>query len=255
MYIQEILININSKSDKDEIIDNFNILMAHYRGNGQSQGKIETQYISGNRLVSLPFTLEKTSLDHKFNNYYVDRQSEIIEDLCKAKIEIRLIGKSYHTYKSPCKCKKSDFYILVTNYITIESPITCGTCNKPVPLYRLPKYDDQGYMPILSWETNYISCDSLQMNFEVGERWALNQMQNVKSALTRQGMEICEKLENITNTPTYYYLYNYKKYKREVLTKLCPSCKSNWGLNDQLSNLYDFKCANCRLVSTISLNS
>ena len=34
MYIQEILININSKSDKDEIIDEFNILMSHYRVNG-----------------------------------------------------------------------------------------------------------------------------------------------------------------------------------------------------------------------------
>ncbi len=66
-------------------------------------------------------------------------------------------------------------------------------------------------MPILSWETNYISCDSLQMNCEVGERWALNQMQEITSQLSKQGLEICRKIEELTSIPTYYYLHNYKK--------------------------------------------
>ena len=117
------------------------------------------------------------------------------------------------------------------------------------------KYDDHGYMPILSWETNYISCDSLQMNCEVGERWALNQMQNVKSALTKQGLRICQKIESITDTPTYYYLYNYRKYKDVALSMVCPNCKSNWRLKDRLHDLYDFKCDDCRLLSTVSFNS
>lgn len=255
MYIHEILININSKYDKDEIIDEFDVLMSYYRGNGQSQGKIESQYINGSRVVSLPFTLEKTSLDGKFNNYYVDKQREKIEDLCKAKIEIKVIGKTYDSYKSPCKCKRSDFYTLITNYVTIKSPITCGTCNKPVPLYRLPKYDDHGYMPILRWETNYVSCDSLQMNCEVGERWALNQMQEVKSTLTKQGLKICQKIESITDTPTYYFLYNYKKNQDEALSTVCPNCKGNWRLKDKLHDLYDYKCDDCRLLSTVSFNS
>lgn len=60
MYIQKILIKINSKIEIDGIVDEFNILMSHYRGNGQSQGKIETQYITGNKIICLPYTLEKT---------------------------------------------------------------------------------------------------------------------------------------------------------------------------------------------------
>ena len=255
MYIQEIIINIDSEIDKGEVVNEFNVLMAHYRSNGQSQGNMETQYITGNKIISLLYTLEENSLNLNTNNFYVNKQSKKIEDLCNAKIQINTLGKSYDTYRSPCECKKSEFYILITNYLTIESPISCGTCNKSVPLYRLPKYDDHGYMPILSWETNYNSCDSLQMNCEIGERWASNQMENIKSALTKQGLKICQKLEIITKTPTYYYLHNYLKYKGDNLTRTCPSCYNDWGLQNRLHNFYDFKCDRCKLLSTISPNS
>jgi len=255
MYIQEISLEINSNVDKNEIVDEFGILMSHYRGNGQIQGNIQTEYIFGNKLIGLPYTLEKNSLDAKFNNFYVNKQTEKIEELCTSKIHINTVGKSYDTYISPCICKKIDFYILITNYITIESPISCGTCNHSVPLYRIPKYHDHGYMPILSWETNYISCDSLQMNCEVGERWALNQMQNFNSTLTKQGLKICQALETSTGTPTYYYLHNYRKNKAGFQMNLCPNCNHSWALKSRLHNFYDFKCDHCRLVSTISMNS
>ncbi|WP_426326214.1 DUF2310 family Zn-ribbon-containing protein [Pedobacter sp. R-06] len=254
MYIQEISIDIKTKLDKDELIDEFGILMSFYRGNGQTQGRIESQYIKNDKIVCLPFTLEKNSLDKKFNNFYVNRQTKKIEDLCNSRLSYKTIGKSYDSYKSPCKCKKPHFYILITNYITIESPLTCGACNQSVPLYRLPIYYDHGYMPILRWETNYISCDSLQMNCEVGERWALNQMQEIKSQLSRQGLEICRKIEELTSIPTFYYLHNYKKYKGDQLTRPCPGCNKKWNLKTQLNNQYDFKCDECKIISTISPN-
>lgn len=255
MYIQEITIDIKTKAAKDELIDEFGLLMSFYRSSGQTQGRIESQYIENDKIVCLPFTLEKNSLDKKNNNFYVNRQAKKVEELCNSQLTFKTVGKSYDSYKTPCKCKKSDFYILITNYITIESPLTCGTCNKSVPLYRLPIYYDYGYMPILSWETNYISCDSLQMNCEVGERWALNQMQEITSQLSKQGLEICRKIEELTSVPTYYYLHNYKKLKGDQLTRPCPGCRKKWNLKTQLHNLYDFKCDTCKIVSTISPNS
>lgn len=255
MYIQEVSIEIKSRVDKNELVDEFGLLMSHYRSNGQTQGRIESQYIDGNRIVCLPFTLEKSSLNKKLNNFYVNRQSQKLEKLCNSKLKFRCIGKSYNTYKTPCTCKKPVFFILITNYITIESPLTCGNCNYSVPLYRLPKYDDHCYLPILSWETNYISCDSLQMNCEIGERWALNQMQQVDSQLSKQGLEICKKIEELTSVPTYYYLHNYKKLKGNQLSIPCPSCKKKWDLNTKLHGFYDFKCDRCKIVSTISPNT
>ncbi len=255
MYIQEISIDINTKVDKNELVDEFSLLLSFYRSNGQTQGRIESQFIEGEKIVCLPFTLENNSLDKKYNSYYVNNQVKKLEDICNSKLRSKLVGKSYDSYEGPCKCTKPEYYILITNYITIESPLTCGDCNKPVPLYRIPKYYDHGYMPILRWETNYVSCDNLQMNCEVGERWALNQMQEINSQLSKQGLEICKKIEELTSIPIFYYLYNYKKFKGDELRKPCPSCSKKWNLKTRLHNLYDFKCNHCKIISTISSNS
>jgi predicted nucleic acid-binding Zn ribbon protein len=255
MYIQEISIDIKTKVNKDELIYEFSSLMSFYRGSGQTQGGVESQYIKVNKMVCLPFTLEKNSLNKKFNNFYVNRQIKKLERICNSKLVHKTVGKSYDSYKTPCTCKKSGFYILITNYATIESPLTCGNCNKSIPLYRLPIYYDYGYKPILSWESNYIACDRLQMNCCVGERWALNQMEEMNSQLSKQGLEICKKIEELTSIPTYYYLYNYKKYKGDQLSRPCPNCGKKWGLKERLHNVYDFKCDKCKIVSTISPNT
>ena len=255
MYVQEISIDITSQNDKNELLYEFGILMSYYRSNGQTQGSGETQYISENKIVCLPYTLEQDSLDKKYSNFYVDKQIKKIEETCSSEFHFKLVGKDCNSYETTCTCKKSDFYVLITNYATIESPLTCGNCNKSIPLYRLPVYYDYGYLPILSWETNYKSCDRLQMNCEVGERWALNQMQKINSQLSKLGITICDKIKELTNVPTYYYLFDYRKYKGDQLTRTCPSCNNKWDLKKQLHNFYDFKCDKCKLVSTISPNS
>lgn len=255
MYIQEVSIEIKTKHDKDELMDEFAILMHFYHRNGQKQGKIESKHIADNKIICFPFTLEKNSLSKKFNNFYVESQIKKLEELCGAKLQFRTVGKSYDSYKTPCKCRKPDFYILITNYLTIDSPITCGNCFRTVPLYKLPKYSDHDYIQIISWEMNYNSCDTLQMNSEVGERWALNQMQDVKSQLSEQGMEICRKIEELSTIPTYYYLHNYRKEKGEPASKPCPVCGHKWHLKEQLDNFYDYKCDKCRIVSVISPNT
>ena len=254
MYIQEISIDIKTTANKSTLVEEFQLLMSFYRGSGQTQGKIESQYIAQNKIVCLPYTLEKNSLARKFNNFYVNKQTQKLEELCNSKLQFRTVGKSYNSYKTPCICKKSDFFILF-GYTSIDSPLNCGTCGKPVPLYRLPVYYDYGYMPILSWETNYISCDSLQMNCEVGERWALNQMQDLKSQLSRQGLKICKKIEELTSIPTYYYLFNYNKFKGDNLSRPCPNCNKKWGLKKQLHSYFDFKCDRCKIVSTICMKN
>lgn len=255
MYIQEISIEIKTTVDKDGLIGEFGVLMSHYRGNGQTQGKIESQYIKDNKIISLPFTLEDQSLNKRYNNFYVDRQSEKLEELCKSELNFRILGKTSESYEECCTCNKPEFYILITNYISILSPLTCGNCNQTVPLYHIPKYQDHGYMPILSWETNYNSCDSLQMNCEVGEQWGLNQMQEVRSKLSKQGIKICNRLEELTSIPTYYYLHNYRKPTSKYYAKRCPNCGTKWQLKEPLHDFYDFKCDTCKLISTKSSNS
>jgi len=254
MYIQEISIEINTEIDKEELLYEFDWLMGSYRQNGQTQGDFHCKYINENKIVWLPYTLEKDSLNEKYNNFYVNSQIKKIEELCNSTILFKMVGKSCEDYESPCSCNTPEFYILITNYISISSPLKCGTCNKSVPLYRLPHYSDNGYYQVLSWMTNYISCDSLQMNCKVGERWALNQMQNVNSQLSKQGFKICRRIEELTGIPTYYYLHNYRKVKGDESLKPCPICNGKWYLKKRMHNFYDFKCDKCKIISTISPN-
>jgi len=254
MFIQEVSIEINSNCSKDEVYQEFNLLMSFYRSNGQTQGRIESQYIDKNKITALPYTLENNSLEKKNNNVYVNKWIEKIQTLSNALISIKTIGKTMEDYNGCCTCEKSDFYILITNYVSIESPVTCGNCNSNVALYNLPTYYDFGYMPILNWETNYQSCDRLQMNCQVGERWALNQMQKTDSALSKQGIQICKRIEELTKVPTYYFLYNYRKHKISDDNRPCPICNKKWNLKSRM-HFYDFKCDDCRIISTISANS
>lgn len=254
MFIQEVSIEVNSDFNKDEFYQEFNLLMSFYRGNGQTQGRVESQYIDGNKITALPYTLEQTSLAEENNNIYVNKWIEKIQTMSNSSISIKTVGKTMEDYDGCCTCEKSDFYILLTSYVSIESPVTCGNCNRNVALYHLPKYYDFGYMPILNWETNYQSCDRLQMNCEVGERWALNQMQELNSQLSKQGIRITKKLEDLTSVPTFYFLYNYRKHQKDDINRPCPSCNKKWSLKDR-HYFYDFKCDDCRIISTISSNS
>ncbi len=254
MFVQEVSIEINSNFSKDELYQEFNLLMSFYRDNGQTQGIIESQYIDKNTIIALPYTLETNSLAKENNNFYVNKRIEKIQALSNSLISIKTIGKTTEDYQGCCTCEKSDFYILITNYVSIESPLTCGNCNCTVALYKLPKYYDFGYLPVLNWETNYQACDRLQMNCQVGERWALNQMQKTDSALSKQGMQICKRIEQLTEVPTYYFLYNYTKYKDNDNNRPCPCCNKKWNLKKRIY-FYDFKCDDCRIISTISANS
>jgi predicted nucleic acid-binding Zn ribbon protein len=255
MYIQEISIDVRSVEDKDDLVEAFSSLMSYYRSSGQTLGKVESQYIDKEKLVCLPYTHEKNALDKKFNNFYVNKQIKIIEELFNVELLYKTVGTYLDSYEVPCECKKPEFYILTTNYKTIASPINCGSCGKSVPLYRLPQYYDYGYKPILSWESDYMSCDTLQMGCEVGERWALNQMQKIDSQLSRKGLKICRRIEELTSIPTYYFLFDYRKYKGDRSSKLCPGCKKEWALKTQLHDNYDLKCDECKFLSIISPNT
>lgn len=255
MYIQKISINNSSGADIDVLVEQFEWLMSYYRGNGQVQGTLQSEYYADNAMISMPFTIEERSLESNLNNFYVSRQIETLKILCGGELVVETLGTTNSVIPTPCICEKSEFYILITNYISIAPPIVCGSCHRSVPLYRLPKYYDHGYMPILNWESNYIACDHLQMNCEVGERWALKQMREIESQLSRQGLAICLQIEELTNIPVYYYLHDYRVNQRKSRLKSCPKCDGQWKIEPALHNVYDFKCDRCRLLSIVSPNS
>lgn len=255
MYTQEIRLITNLAKDKESLYEEFSMLLANYYNNGQVQDDTDNLHIDSDSIRCFPLTIAKDALKKKHNTPLINDRIKKVENLSKSKLQFNVLGKSPIYDAKACKCKKSDFYLLFTTFNNIGSPITCGNCELDVPLYKLPLYDDYGYRDILSWESNYQACDTLNMNCEVGEMWAMKQMWRLDSTLSQQGIGICEKLTELTNIPTYYYLYNYRRISRKKdLKRKCPSCNGDWLINNDINTLYNFKCDKCRLISSLSSN-
>ena len=152
-----------------------------------------------------------------------------------------------------CGCKVVSNFILFTTYLSLESSLKCATCFGVIPLYKIPKTSYDEHYKIICWQSDYQSCDSLQMNCVVGERFAINQLSKYDSQLTKQGLAVCQSIEEVTNKKVYYYLYkgSTKSYKSELLRK-CPSCQGDWRLNEPWHSIFDFKCDHCNLLSNIA---
>jgi predicted nucleic acid-binding Zn ribbon protein len=255
LYIQELILENKTNIDDENLVDEFLFLLSCFRKSGQLQSDNEASYIVDNSIKCNIATLEKNSLEKKHNTEWVNKQLDKIEKLCSSKLQIKTLGKTFKNYTGVCRCKKHDFLILFTHFLNNAGPVDCGNCFKPIPLYKIIELNQGIRQEILCWEQDYQSCDKLQIHCTVGEKWATKQMSDSKSQLSKEGIEICRKIQDLTDIPTYYYLYNYRNIKIEKDKKRpCPSCNGKWILEKKLNTLYDFKCDNCNLISSITSN-
>ncbi|MGV3719974.1 MAG: Zn-ribbon-containing protein [Actinomycetota bacterium] len=152
----------------------------------------------------------------------------------------------------PCTCPNRRSLILYTHYLSLESCLRCGDCFGTVPLYTVPPTRNGEYYDVISWQSDYQACDTLQMNCQTGERFGLREMSRLDSSLTVRGRRICGQIEASVGTPVYYYLHRQGgrgvKSERE---RRCPGCGGEWLLRESLHGLFDFRCEPCRLLSNI----
>lgn len=188
---------------------------------------------------------EEDSLDPKYYNDYCKEYFSKVAKLSSREPEYRMIGHTVGLSDS-CTCEAPSFYVLFTNFLAEYSPVTCGMCNLPVPLYKLPFIgEDKEYNSILFWYATYQTCDNLFILSDIGKRFGYQQISKVDSCLSKKGIEICKEMSMKTQKPFYYFLH--KHYGRQK--KVCPICGVNWTLPSPLHNLYSYKCDNCCLVA------
>jgi len=201
--------------------------------------------------VSVP---SEDAFENCLNNKYISNSLQKLNELGLTQPNHKILGKETELSES-CECKNSTAYILFTNFLSIQSPVKCFDCGLPFPLYRFSKKSSDDFGLTLTWQSDYKSCDSLQMHSGFGERFGIKQMSNLKSGLTKLGLEVCADIQNLTKKPCYYYLYhpNGRSLKKEKERK-CPSCNSEWLLKEQLHNMFDFKCDRCHLLSNVAFS-
>jgi predicted nucleic acid-binding Zn ribbon protein len=251
MLDAQIQFDLQPAADLDAVSDVLNRLLGALRMSGQICGgewPIAIGEATCSTYVILP---AEDALSAAHNSHYIP---QVLADLAPAGLSeprITILGEDLDVEDS-CSCEARSSYVLYTTYISLEPPVRCGDCFLPVPLYSLPTTNHGEYSDVISWQSNYQACDTLQMGCQVLERAATRELSRVESALSQKGLDICRKWEAATGKPFFYYLYRYgTRSLAKERARLCPGCGGSWRLGEPW-HLFDFKCDQCRLLSNIA---
>ena len=191
---------------------------------------------------------ERYALHPRFQDAIGKAALRRLRQFCLRPPEVRILGVLSETPDS-CRCQAPPALHLFTTFADTSSPLACGGCRKPVPLYRLARLERSLKEGLLRWQRDYQSCDELFIASGFAEMWAYRQMSRSDSGLTLAGRELCAQVEAKVRTPVFYYLLRYwgRSAKAEAKRR-CPGCGGDWLLLKP-RGLFDFKCARCRLLS------
>ena len=250
MYVGKILLTHHKPVDKDVASDVINFLLGALRMNGQVCGREFPIAITPRGYAATCMLPEKTSLNANHHNRWV---RECLQKIQEAGLEEPDCGVAEELDGAgACDCEHPESYLLYTTHITLESPLRCGECFLPVPLYRIPPMRNEEYNDVISWQSYYQACDTLQMNCTPMERSAMRQLSRLDSGLSEHGLALCRQIKELTRIPTYYYLYRYgARSRRQEQKRLCPSCEREWLLPTPW-HIFDFRCDHCHLASNLA---
>ncbi|ANN18872.1 hypothetical protein SD37_26775 [Amycolatopsis orientalis] len=238
-------------ADEDARAGAISGLLGALRQNGQILGQDWPVFDTGPEYRAVVMVPEPVSLEPRLHNQWVRRG---LDGLTPAGLDtplVEVLGPDPGSAQ-PCTCREPGGYLLWTTYLHVESPLRCLDCFGPVPLYRIPPTDPSSYNLVMSWQSDYQACDTLQMNCSTLEYPGLTEMSGLRSSLTRRGRDICDRITESTGHPTYYYLFRYHGRRRGEEQLSCPSCHRGWRLAEPLLDHFDFRCDHCRLLSNLA---
>jgi predicted nucleic acid-binding Zn ribbon protein len=176
METTQIEFRVGRLRNREEAEDRLQEYLAALSHNGQILGdhsptaRVRNGYVV---VVSLP---RADALDQRAGNKWVRRALERLLAVGIQRPRIRRIGRDPEG-RPPCDCRRRAFVILFANALSNDSPIRCGRCFGPIPLYESPVIDRSGnHQELLSWQTTYQAMDWLHIGSGAGERYGHEQM-------------------------------------------------------------------------------
>jgi predicted nucleic acid-binding Zn ribbon protein len=255
MYINRITYLRHNSLGQSEAssTDTFGYVLHAWRMNGQLLGREYPVLQEDQGFSTIALSPELDSLNLRFNGSGVEKAMSRAEDEGFS-VAWQVLGQDAESGPT-CSCDAKRAYILFTTYVSLESPIRCLECFRPVAIYHFGAMRNGEFCELISWQSNYQACDRLQMNCRVLEREAILEMSAFDSSLTKDGLAHCETLSTSSGYPFYYYIYRWQgtdlNSERE---RRCPSCGGEWRLDSRLHSHFDFKCDRCRLLSNIAFD-
>lgn len=250
MYLAEVFFPFGKARKKSAVADAAGDLIGCWYKNGQIWNRDWSLIADKTGIRAFLVLPERTALSGKHARKYVTDRLEKLAGLGVEPFRVTILGRELETMAS-CRCRKPDAYYLFASH---ASPLWCGQCHQPVPLYRIPPtYDDSEYHDLLGWRKDYLACDGLWFS-GLAERHQKRQLASPDSELSKTGRMLAAKVETLTGVPTYYYLFRYngRSLAAEKATK-CIVCAGDWLLEKRWDD-FDFRCDRCRLISNIAFD-
>ena len=250
----QILLRLRDIRNREGAEDALRSYVAALSQNGQVLGDTSIARVRGGYqvLASVP---RADALDKRSANPWGRRAVERLVAAGFRPPKFRRLGPELDSL-NPCSCRRRSFFILFANFLTDESPVRCGRCFGPVPLYTLPATEQAGnFRDVVGWQSTYQAMDWLFIGSGAGEHYSHRQMSDWNSALSKEGRGVAANLEAKTGRPVYYYLMkHYGVNDARERQRKCPSCKGRWALAKPLHRIFDFRCDRCRLVSNVAFD-
>ena len=220
---------------------------------GQVCGREWSVVDEANSYSTVVLSPERDSFEVRFNSDPVTAAIARAE-AAGLRLSFQTLGEDAESAPT-CSCRSPSSYALFTTFLSLESPIRCMDCWHPVALYRLKPMASGEFNELISWQSDYQACDSLQMNCRVLEQAATQELSNFDSNLSTDGRMHCATLAGSSGRSFYYYLYRSHGLNHAAeLERRCPSCQGKWSLSARLHSLFDFKCERCHLLSNIAFD-
>lgn len=244
---------LGARVDRDRALEALHDYLGALWRNGQllgSQTPIARARAGYSVFANLPVT---DSLDRRHANKHVRRALRALAGIGFKAPKVQRLGSDPEGTPA-CRCRRRSFLILFATFLHDDSPVRCGACFNPIPLYVFPATGYAGdYQDILWWQSTYQAMDWLWIGSGAGERFGHDQMARHDSPFSKDGRDVAKTLARKARRPVYYYLAKAlaRSFRQERARK-CPSCGRRWLLDEPLHNIFDFKCDRCRLLSNIA---
>lgn len=177
---------------------------------------------------------EETALEKKNNSEYANDRVEKLTAVLD--YEIINEGENFE-YSNPCACENSTWYLLATDHFQNSSPVHCGDCDCPVPLYKISHLDGEKehFSIICGWQNSHKNMHQLWIDGH-WDRFTYGQLSKFNSKLNKEGQRACKELEKVLGKPVYNHIFIYQEDEhlltpkgmlREIPTT-CPKCGNEW---------------------------
>lgn len=175
-------------------------------------------------------------------DFCTDESVEIIKKLAAIfALKVDALGVSV-TCEDSCECAEPTWCMLYSDLATEESPVVCGDCGKPVPLYKLPAIlDKEGQSNFLNWQDQFKALQKLDI-YNYNPSFTAAEIYAPDSRINKMGRALCRALEKAKSVPVFYHL----EMKKDAAV-CCPLCGREWSrtANEDVAGKL---CTFCRIA-------